>query len=310
MIFWNVSKVGKELNWFRNKSTIFGLRNNYFFRIGDGMGYKYVEAILPESLSEDHRTRLGEELEVNKSIGKYSESWIDGRIVSIRFNETFLPTSKAKLINAVDSLCDVFSKLGIEETNHSFTNNLKDNLSYYDVTGSGFLLDEKSAREIANEYYEQNRLEENEQKNYAVGFAGSMVFSLAGVFVWVLIAVFLNRLLSVMSMVIGFLGIKGYDYFKGIRGGFTNWIIILSNILSVLLANFLIVATMLYRAGVISSQGIWYEFLNNPEAQEIFNTNTAISFVLSFFVWIYLFFILKHEKPMIRKAWKVGEKVV
>lgn len=205
-------------------------------------------------------------------------------------------------MDGIKLLAGTLKEFDVEETNHCYTTAEPEILRYYDVNGNGLLLTNETFQEIEKEYNDFNRQEELQEKNYVTGFLGSILFSIVGIVAWVLLAIFLNRILSAMSIVIAYLGIRGYNFFRGSHGKFTNWIIILSNIIAILLANFLIVAVLLYQEGLTGLEAIFYEFQNNPNAQEIFNKNTAISFVLSFFVWVYLFFILQHKKLYIKPA--------
>ena len=114
-------------------------------------------------------------------------------------------------------------------------------------------------------------------------------------------AVYLERLASAMAIVIAFLGIKGYDYFKGRRAKLTKYIIVISNIISILLANVSTIIAMLVNEGLTISQS-FVELQTNEVAINLLNQNIVISFILAFFVWIWLLFILKDKKMTVKLA--------
>lgn len=94
MIFRTVKNLGKELNWYRNKNSIFGLYNNYFLRVGDGLGYKYIEIILPESITDEQREKLRNKLITKEKEYKYNEYAIEGRMALIKLMRLFYPLAK------------------------------------------------------------------------------------------------------------------------------------------------------------------------------------------------------------------------
>lgn len=305
MIFPKAKKIGKELDWYKTKDGVFGLYKGYFFNVSDASllsnpQYKFVTATT-DNLTEDQKLQIKNELDANKKILKFTTFEITDNSIFFQFAENLTYTKLKTVYSLFDFLVDLFKKLNISEQNKCHNCDSKDGLKYYDLNDSGVILCNPCFRQIEKSYYEVERERVSEEKNYLTGFFGSLVFSIPGIIAWVLIAVYLERLASAMAMVIAFLGLKGYDYFKGRHGKLTKYIIVVSNIISILIANATTVIALLVNEGLTISQSI-EELQTNQAVKDIFNQNTMISFILAFFIWIWLLFLLKDKKLTIKLA--------
>ena len=305
MIFPKAKKIAKELNWHTTKDGVFGLYKGYFFNVSDASllsnpQFKYVVATI-DNLSEEQKQQITTELEVNKKSLKFSNFEIRENAISFQFIENMTFTKLKTVYSLFDFLVDIFKKLNIPEQNKCHNCGTKENINYYELNNSGVLLCNACYREIESSHYEIEREKYAENKNYLIGFWGSIVFSVVGIIAWVLVAVYLERLASAMAIIIAYLGIKGYQYFKGKQGKLTKYIIVLSNIVCILIANVVTVIVMLIKEGLTISQS-FAELQINEVAQDLIYKNTMISFVLAFFVWIWLLFLLKDKKMTIKPA--------
>lgn len=307
MIFPKAKKIARELHWHKTKDGVFGLYKGYFFNVVDGSlfsnpQYKLVSATTG-TLTEEQKRQIKAALETNKKLLKFSVFEISDNNVLIQFFEN-LTFTKLKTVYALfDFLVDVFKKAGIAEQNKCHNCGTTENIKSYDLNDNGVLLCDPCYREIEKSHYDIEREKINEEKNYATGLLGSIVFSIPGIVAWILIAVYLERLASAMALVIAFLGLKGYDYFKGRHGMMTKYIIVICNIVSIVVANIATVIALLMNEGLTISEA-FNELETNQAAKDIFNHNTLISFVLAFFIWIWLLFQLKDKKLAIRPAEK------
>lgn len=307
MIFPKAKKIAKKLDWHKTKVGVFGLYEDYFFNVGDGNllsnpQYKYISATTG-TLTEEQKLLIKTELEANKKLLKFSNFQIDDNNVFIQFLENMTFTKLTTVYTLFDFLVNLFKKVGIPEQNECHYCGTKDNIKYYELNDNGVLLCNPCFSLIENNYDNIEREKVSEEKNYLIGFLGSLIFSIPGIIAWVLIAVYLERLVSAMAIVIAFLGIKGYNYFKGRNGKLTKYIIIFSNIMSIIIANATTVITLLVNEGLTINQAI-KEFQTNQAAKDIFNQNTVISFILAFFIWIWLLFVLKDKKLTVKLAEK------
>ncbi len=305
MIFPKAKKIAKELDWHKTKDGVFGLYKGYFFNVSDASllsnpQYKFVTATTG-NLTGDQQLHIKNELDANKKTLKFTTFEISDNSIFFQFAENLTYTKLKTVYSLFDFLVDLFRKLNISEQDKCHNCGTKESIKYYDLNDSGVILCNTCFGQIENSYYDIERERISEEKNYLTGFLGSIVFSIPGIIAWVLIAVYLERLASAMAMVIAFLGLKGYDYFKGKHGTYTKYLIVLSNIIAILIANTTTVIALLVNEGLTISQAIT-EFQTNEAAKDIFNGNIIISFILAFFVWIWLLFLLKDKKLTIKLA--------
>ena len=305
MIFPKAKKIAKELDWHKTKDGVFGLYKGYFFNVADASllsnpQFKFVTATT-DNLSEEQKQQIKTELDTNKKNLKFTNFEISDNSIFFQFAENLTFTKLKTVYSLFDFLVDLFKRLNISEQNKCHNCGTTQKIKNYDLNDTGIILCNSCFNQTENSFYEIERERISEEKNYLTGFLGSIIFSIPGIIAWVLIAVYLERLASAMAMVIAFLGLKGYDYFKGRHGKMTKFIIVLTNIISILIANATTAIALLVKEGLTISQA-FTEFQTNQAAIDTFNQNTIISFILAFFVWVWLLFILKDKKLTIKLA--------
>lgn len=299
MIFQKAKKIAKELDWHKTQDGVFGLFKGHFFNVADASllsnpQFKFVTATI-DNLTEEQKLQIKTELDTNKKNLKFTNFEISDNSIFFQFAENLTFTKLKTVYSLFDFLVDLFKKLQLPEQNKCHNCGTKEKINSYNLNDNGIILCKTCFSQTENSFYEIERERISEEKNYLTGFLGTIVFSIPGIIAWVLIAVYLERLASAMAMVIAFIGLKGYDYFKGRHGKLTKYLIVLSNIICILIANATTVIAMLVKEGLTINQALT-EFQINQAAKDIFNQNTMISFILAFFVWIWLLFILKDKK--------------
>jgi hypothetical protein len=308
MIFPKARKMAKELNWHTTKKGVFGLYKGYFFNVWDASllsnpQFKYVAATI-DNLTDEQKVLIEAKLETNKKVLKFSSFKIGDNSIFFQFVENMTFTKLKTVYSLLDFLVGLFQKSYIPEQDKCHNCGTKDNIKYYDLNNSGILLCSTCYREIENSHYAIEREKYAENKNYLTGFLGSIVFSILGIIAWVLVAVYLERIALAMAIVIAYLGIKGYEYFKGQRGKLTKYLIVISNIICILIANVATVIVMLINEGLTISES-FAELQTNEVAKDLIYSNTMISFILAFFVWVWLLFLLDDKKMTIKLAGKL-----
>lgn len=303
MIFPRVKKLGRDHNWKRTSSTVFGEHKGYWFNVGDGMGFKYIKANL-YTLDESARAHLDTLLGQNRKVIGYHEYEVFPNAVLLKFNENITSISRKKIDSGLDFLVSSFEQLGLSKMNACHTCQGGSTLKHYDVNGEGRLLCSTCANAIEGQFNQSERKDRLEENNYLTGFAGALLFSFAGVAGWVLLQQ-LGYMSSAMALVIAFLALRGYTYFKGKMGSFTHLIIIATGMLAVVAANYISYLTSFLLEG-LSIQDFLYYYRTNEEIAGELHKNLIISFVLSAMVWIWLFFTIRQEQPSLKPAKEIA----
>lgn len=308
MVLRKVKNIGKKLDWFKTSNKVFGLHKGYFFNLGetglfDENHFKYIISST-YNFSNEQKELVLKELEANKDNLKYTEIEVNESSIVINFLEIFKTTKAETIYSLLDFLVVIFKKYDISEQNNCHSSNSKENLNFYNLNETGIILSNNSFISKQKDFYNIERKKYAEEKNYFIGFLGSVFFSIPIIILWVICAAYFQVLSSGMSVMIGILGIKGYVFFKGKNGVLTNYIIVLSNIICVLLANFFTVFYLLYNAETGFNE-IINQFQEIEEIKMYLFNGILISLILSIIVWIWLFFIHKESKNIIQIAKKI-----
>lgn len=305
MIFPRTKKIAKKLNWHKTNDGVFGLYKGYFFNIGDANlmnnpQFKFV-VLKTESLSEEQEQQIRAELNKNKNTFKFTNLRIGTNSIYIQFIEVFSYTKVSTVYSLLDFLVDLCKRLNISEQYECHNCTTKKNLEFYDLNNNGTILCNSCFNEIESKCNESERVRQSEYKNHLTGFLGSILFSIPGIIAWVLIAIYVGILGSAMAVIIALLGLKGYEYFKGRDTKLTKYLIVLSNIVCILIANVATVIALLVKEGLTINQS-FQELQINTLAQDILLKNTVISFALAFCAWIWLLSQIKEKKMTIKLA--------
>lgn len=307
MIFPKAKKIAKALGWYKTNDGVFGLYKGYFFNVSDASWIKTPQQkyviVTTGNLTEEQRQQIKNELSNNRKRLKFTSFEITDNSIFFKFTENILVTKLSTVYTLFDFVVDLFKKLNITEQNKCHSCNADQRINYYDLNHTGVILCESCFKETDDKFYEIEKEITSKEKNYLTGFLGAIIFSIPGIILWVLLAVYLGGISSGMAFIIALLGFLGYDYFKGLRGKLTRCIIFITNIVSIFLANVIIVIALLVKQGFTFNQAI-SEFQTSPAANEVFMQNIIVSFLLSVIPWIWILFIRKEDKLIIRPAEK------
>lgn len=307
MIFPKAKKIAKNLGWYKTKDSVFGLYKGYFFNVSDTSlittpQFKLVTATTG-SLTEEQKLHIKTELNTNKKKLKFTHFEISDHAIFFKFVENVTLTQLKTVYALFDFLVDLFKKLNLPEQDQCHSCGQDQRINYYDLNDTGIILCDSCFSQEDRRFYEIEKERISKEKNYLTGFLGALLFSVPGIIIWVLCAVYFERLASGLAFVIAILGILGYDYFKGLHGKLTKYIIVLTNVVSIIIANVTTVITLLVKQGLTINQAM-QEFQANDAAKDFFYQSIVISFILAFLVWIWLLFFNKDNKLMIQPAEK------
>jgi len=303
MIRPSIKKIAKKENWYRGKDLVFGFYKDYIFNIGnssffDQLQFKYIIVRLP-SLNQASTSKIKKRLELKFTKLEFGEGFL-----SLEFMETSSYIKIEEIYKVLDLLVKIFQDEKIEPTNCCYKCKSKTvNLKYFILNRIGITYCNTCIKSVEKQLENINKRNDDIEKNYLKGFFGSILFSIPAVLLWVLIAVYLERLAAFMSIAFFTLGLKGYDYFKAVWGKLTYPTLVLSNIFMILFSNVVTAVTLLYLENIAITE-IIYHIQYNQDIQKMIIDNIVLSFILSFFVWVSVFFALRFKKESIKIAKK------
>lgn len=305
MIFPKAKKIAKDLGWYKTENSVFGLYKGYFFSVSDASlistpQYKFV-TVTTGSLTEEQKLHIKSELQANKRKLRFTNFEIKDNGIFFQFVENITLTQLKTVYSLFDFLVELFKKLNIEEQHscHNCESEQKNN--YYDLNGTGVMFCETCFSDTNNNFYEIERKKTAEEKSYWAGFLGAIIFSIPLIAIWVLFSVYLKGIAMGIALVIAFLGYLGYGYFKGKNGIWRKYIIVITTTISIIISNVIATIASLVKQGSTLSNAI-QEFQTSEIVKEVFYANMVISFILGSAAWIWILFIMKDDKLMIKPA--------
>lgn len=308
MIFPKAKKIARDFGWYKTDDGVFGLYKGYFFNVSDASlvsspQYKFVSATTG-NLTEEQRLQINTELITNKKKLKFTGFEIRDTTIFFQFMENIIPTKLKTVYVLFDFLVDLFKKVNIPEQNKCHSCGTNQKINYYDLNDNGIILCDTCFHETNNKFYEIEKERISKEKDYVTGFFGAAIFSIPGIILWVLLAIYLGRMASAMAFIIAFSAFIGYSFLKGREGILKKYIIFLTNIVSIIIANVMTVLALLIKQDSTVKQAI-SELQTNEAVKEAFYANMVLSFILASIAWIWILFIMKDNKLTIKKADKL-----
>ncbi|WP_027371845.1 hypothetical protein [Chryseobacterium sp. UNC8MFCol] len=305
MIFPKAKKIAKDLGWYKTGDGVFGLYKGYFFNVSDANlisspQYKFVSATTG-NLTEEKKLQINVELVTNKKRLKFTSFEIGDTCIFFRFAETFIYTKLKTVYSLFDFLVDLFKKLNIPEQSKCHSCGTNQKINYYDSNDNGIILCDTCFHKTNNKFYEIEKERISKEKDYVTGLFGAVIFSIPGIILWVLLAVYLGRMASGMAFIIAFSAFLGYGILKGREGVLKKYIIFLTNMVSIIIANTITVIALLIKQDATVKQAI-SELQTNEAVKEAFYANMVLSFILASVAWIWILFIMKDNTLTIKKA--------
>ena len=293
MLWPGLLKLGKELQLKRTESEIVGMVKNCYVKIYDGKNMKLLELYAPEISDSDKEfvtTRLQE-----SKIKKHEQLDYGIKII---FNEYLRPYSIHKIRDIINDISEYFSSRYPNQKLHCQKCGAPNDLETYCYGNVSLAVCEdchKASEDETDALNAENLLTPN---NYLSGFIGSLIFSIPGIFVTLLLF-FLDRLAAISSVLYVFLGIKGYKKFKGKTSRFGAFLIILSTLIMVALGVIISYSVLILKElGTFNIDLLKYIF-TIPEVQQEIMKNIVVSYIVSGF---YLVF----QIIRMMKEWKTG----
>lgn len=306
MKFSRLKQFASIKGWRIEKNMAYGEENGYLFTLIDVQGFKIFASPLP-SIGENTQIEILEYLNENKKALKISESLFDNAVLIIKFKEAFKNTKVETMNNLLKELTGFLNDKGIKGKGACiFCDNIYNNAdqiiyidsimysSHYQCYEHELAAIEEASREYAIE-----------NKNYFRGFIGALIGGLVSSIPWIFVQVYLNTIFPVLPLLIGIGSLKAYYIFKGLFGSGTRWIVALCTLVSIVLAQFGVLALGIIKNNTSLHYYRFVQMLSIPEIAHSFVSTIVIGILVSFFGLLGSFLQLKGDAknvmPTIKK---------
>jgi len=297
-VLWpGIKKLGNELQLKKTNSEMVGIAGNCFIKLYDGQNMKVLELFAPE-INDADKEYITDKLEINKV---KNHEWLEHG-VKIVFNEYFFPYPINKIKNIVTDFTEYFFSKYPGQKLHCQKCGVPKEVEICRIDNVTAVVCGDCYKACESEISDKNLENKYAPANYLPGFIGSLLFSVPGIAVTVVMFVFLSSLSAISSVLYVILGIKGYNKFNGKKSRFGAVVIIMSTVIMVGLG--IIVSYSVYilkEIKTIDMEMLLY-ILKLPEIQQEIIKNLALSYVLS---GIYLVIQL----IQLMKEWKTEKAI-
>ena len=304
MISRTIKTIGKENGWYKSKDSVFGLYKDYFFVLGDGDNSKFFIALLDE-LDDQTIQAFNKSLAAKQKSLKIKEYAVTNNEVQVR-----ITSYKKELLYAVlNFLVELFDSNNLSCQNKCHSCGSEKELGYYSLpSGFGIIYCASCCEGVGQMFNEAQRRYASEEKNYLSGTCGAFLYTVPVMIVYVIVWHYLGIVAGFMALLFGIASLKGYIDFKGKPGPFTVWIMLLVNIVSIVIANYLTAIYALYLRGVSTGE-IFELLLTSRQVHEvIFLGYTLMSIIVSLFPLLFWLYAL-HSRSKLGKM-ELASKIV
>lgn len=298
MAFPKLKKFASEKGWEIVKNSAYGEENGYLFTLIDGAGTKTFATPLPQ-ISDEDKEKVLDYLKRSKKQLKISEYAFDNKVLLIVFKENFVSTKVEVMNRMLDKLTEYLEGLGIRGKGCCIFCEKDGAAETIYIDGIIYSAHDECYNSELNAMDEVVREYETEEKNYLFGLLGALMGGILGSVPWILVQVFLNRIVAVLAIVIGLGALKGYGILKGRMGPLTRWIILFSTIVSVVLAQYAGLAIELIRNDIPVSYGNFVIAFSIPEVVDSFRANLIMSLILALLGIAGMFFGMKGDSKSV-----------
>ncbi|MCB0649501.1 MAG: hypothetical protein KDC49_22685 [Saprospiraceae bacterium] len=304
MIYKSLKKYGQDKNWYRTEDSVFGLYKGFCYNIFQSgimssPGYKII-LCRTGALDEGQVKNMQQYLSSNKSKFGYNVFEIGQNFIRVTFYENLKMTKISKLEAFIENCTEqlIHQNVGrlIESENISSSD-----YGFYNHSGEGVVLNNDDFKRIRSEIQQVDGKEEVERSSYLKGFVGAVLFSIPGIILWVLFAIFLEMLSTGFGFIMAFAAYFGYEKFKGKLGPLTKWILIVVTIISILLANLSTIYYQLSGYGVTRSEFISM-LQNDEQIISAFKKDAVLGLIIGLIGWLWIIFGLKTKNRFIQPA--------
>lgn len=298
--------MGSHLKWYHSKNRIFDFVKGYFFQIGatpliDNPNFKFIEISLPTYLDEPTRKSIIDAIDKKKNVIKHTRVMFHEHVLFLQFIQVFRYVKEKKLTIAVKAVANILEELRIERNKVCAICDREVEFDIYHQNNIGILCCQPCFETNKSFYNDENRKFKHQELNYFQGFLGSLLFSMGGVILWVLIAVFFNYITTLGAFVIAFLSQIGFTYFKGKPDSNMKYFVILAGIIAIILANFLSYLFQMKNLGFDFSNS-YHLLFDDPSLWSTFSSDTMLSLFFGAIIWFFMLFEKGKQDLSIEKA--------
>lgn len=242
---------------------VWGAYDNYLFRIIQGQGFKQIETYCTGASSDVLEAIRQDLLQHKKELG-VNVILSDGNCLLLRYPEGFKSLKQETLAAILAKVTGLLKEKGIPGHDACTQCGGSDNTFIAYVGDIPLSLCDTCFQQLEADFLEAERQHEQADKNYLPGSVGALLGALVGAIPWTIVAYF-GFLAAILGFLIGRAALFGYKLFGGIPGRGTKWIVLLAALISLVLAELVILALQIRAEGIHLNIFLFIAVLVQPE---------------------------------------------
>lgn len=301
-----IKKIGEQQQWYASEDRVFGEYEGFFVQMGaspkmESPNYKFILVRLPNDLEEEVRAYIVDELNKRKKELGFNELNIDGNQLYVQYIQNIKSIKEDKLWRGLETVITTLKAKEVTGDLSCSPCGATERVDIYHINNEGIQICDNCQLELQNAFQQNNKDFEFQETNYMQGFLGALLFSMGGVVLWVLVAVFLNYITTLGAFLIAFLSQIGYGKFNGKPDKNMKFFVISAGILAIIIANIATYVAQLMPEGFSLGESISLIF-NDEYINAAFLPDLGISLFFGSIVWFFMLFDKGREDVNIIKA--------
>lgn len=296
-----LKKIARQMGWQEEKHYIWGCFDNYLFCLKQGQGFKQIETLCAGLRADLEAIR--QELLLEKKELRISAILIEGDLLILRCQERFKAMGQDALIAILTKVSATLKENGIGGRDTCSQCGGTENISTAYVNDFPRSICDACYGSLEAEFLEAERQREQTDKHYLQGSLGALLGALVGAIPWTIVA-YLGYLAAILGFLIGQAALFGYKAFGGIVGRGTKWIVILATVISLVLAEIVLLGIAIVQNDLPLTLTTFIALLSFPEVLSSALADLGISLLLAAVGLYPLFTKIKSEEkaPRIERA--------
>lgn len=227
-------KLAEQIGWCKEGRCMWGNHKGYLFTACQEVGFINIETIL-QTAAEQQVKNIAALLRGRRKELKIGLVTTRDKALAFQCPAKLTGINPEQFSSLLDSVVTLFQEEGIPPQSTCAECGSENNCLTAIINNQPFTLCETCYGEKEATF---NSIETDlayENKKYAIGFVGAFLGSLVGAIPWVIVAQ-LGFFVGILGFVIGIASLKGYKMLGGKVGPMTKWIVLLSIVLALAIA--------------------------------------------------------------------------
>lgn len=229
-----LDKLAEQIGWHKEGKCMWGNHSNYLFTACQEVGFITIETVL-QTADEQQVKNIAAILQGRRKELKIGLVSTQDKVLVFQCPAKLTGINPEQFSSLMDSVVNLFQEEGIPPHSTCAECGAENNCLTALINNRPVTLCETCYQQKETMLQSTESEFAYEKKNYTIGFIGAILGALVGAIPWVIVAQ-LGYFVGILGFVIGLASLKGYKIIGGKVGPRTKWLVIISIILALVVA--------------------------------------------------------------------------